>query len=126
MANALYLIIFTSWMIILIINNYSTEAKIIDFSKDIKLQKHVKVHQCRHMCYLKTLNNGQTMGDISKLMNFNYCKGIPDCYMCYDYCEVLPKSAIDLAVSMCSDQVYCSKGCRIACDYHRVLPTATP
>lgn len=53
-------------------------------------------------------------------MGFDKCLKTPDCFMCHDYCQALSKAAADLAHSMCSDRIYCSKGCRIACIYHNI------
>uniref|UniRef100_A0A1I8PX29 Uncharacterized protein n=1 Tax=Stomoxys calcitrans TaxID=35570 RepID=A0A1I8PX29_STOCA len=118
MANCKFFVLL---LMVVILKEYATQAKVVDFSKDIKLQKYLKIHQCRQKCYLKTLMKTNTNAVKENLMNFSTCRGIPDCYMCYDYCQVLPKAVPDLAQKMCSDQVYCSKGCRIACSQHKIL-----
>lgn len=33
--------------------NHVVETKFVDFSKDIKFQKFMQIHQCRQTCFLK-------------------------------------------------------------------------
>uniref|UniRef100_A0A1I8M152 Uncharacterized protein n=1 Tax=Musca domestica TaxID=7370 RepID=A0A1I8M152_MUSDO len=105
------------FLIFLCLQDSVVQGKVIDFSKNSKLQKYLEVHRCRQECFAKTLN--------AEVENWDICRDVPDCYMCYDYCEMLPKLAMDLAHSMCSDEVYCSKGCRIACRNHQIMGVHT-
>ncbi|TDG43338.1 hypothetical protein AWZ03_010247 [Drosophila navojoa] len=78
----------------------------------LPLAQQLRIWKCRQRCYHQT--------DVSPSL----CHARPDCYMCHDYCRVLVVAEWSLARSMCADRIFCSRGCRTACQFHR-LHTAT-
>ncbi|EDW82092.2 uncharacterized protein Dwil_GK25322 [Drosophila willistoni] len=72
----------------------------------------LRIAECRQLCYRQTA------------VDTTLCRTWPDCFMCHDYCRVLALAeSTSLAISMCSDPVFCTHGCRIACSYHRLSGT---
>ncbi|XP_046803470.1 uncharacterized protein LOC124419121 [Lucilia cuprina] len=109
---------FYSWLVILLIFFvYKTDGSIIHLSKDSRLWNSFQIKQCRQKCYTEILHENFVIGNPS---NFEKCHKVPNCFMCYDYCQALTKASMELGQSMCSDMFYCSKGCRIACLYHNI------
>nr|NP_573243.1 uncharacterized protein Dmel_CG12986 [Drosophila melanogaster]AAF48764.1 uncharacterized protein Dmel_CG12986 [Drosophila melanogaster] len=70
-----------------------------------------RIAECRELCYR------QSLPAITPPL---LCRSRPDCYMCHDYCRVLDVVQRSLATSMCADREFCTRGCRVACSYHRL------
>lgn len=70
-----------------------------------------RIAQCRELCYLQSL---------PVITPPFLCRSRPECYMCHDYCRVLVVVQQSLATSMCADREFCTRGCRVACSYHRL------
>ncbi|EDX16656.1 uncharacterized protein LOC6740181 [Drosophila simulans] len=70
-----------------------------------------RIAQCRELCYR------QSSPAITPPL---LCRSRPECYMCHDYCRVLDVVQRSLATSMCADREFCTRGCRVACSYHRL------
>ncbi|XP_016938690.1 uncharacterized protein [Drosophila suzukii] len=70
-----------------------------------------RIGECRERCYR------QSMPAITPPL---LCRSRPECYMCHDYCRVLVVVQRSLASSMCADREFCTRGCRVACSYHRL------
>ncbi|XP_017085494.1 uncharacterized protein LOC108117513 [Drosophila eugracilis] len=70
-----------------------------------------RIAECRELCYR------QSMPGITPPL---LCRSRPECYMCHDYCRVLVVVQQSLATSMCADREFCTRGCRVACSYHRL------
>ncbi|KAH8364994.1 hypothetical protein KR200_010659, partial [Drosophila serrata] len=70
-----------------------------------------RIVQCRELCYR------QSQPVITPPF---LCRSRPECYMCHDYCRVLVVVQQSLATSMCADREFCTRGCRVACSYHRL------
>ncbi|XP_043659537.1 uncharacterized protein LOC122624158 [Drosophila teissieri] len=70
-----------------------------------------RIAACRELCYR------QSMPVITPPL---LCRSRPECYMCHDYCRVLDVVQRSLATSMCADREFCTRGCRVACSYHRL------
>lgn len=78
------------------------------------------IGKCRQSCFLKTMKHFSFHNNINSAESVETCRQNPDCYMCYDYCRVLKVASKDLGKAMCGDELFCSKGCRIACKYHHI------
>ncbi|KAH8354647.1 hypothetical protein KR084_000712 [Drosophila pseudotakahashii] len=70
-----------------------------------------RIGECRERCYR------QSLPVITPPL---LCRSRPECYMCHDYCRVLVAVQRSLATSMCADREFCTRGCRVACSYHRL------
>uniref|UniRef100_A0A6P4F870 Uncharacterized protein LOC108046442 n=1 Tax=Drosophila rhopaloa TaxID=1041015 RepID=A0A6P4F870_DRORH len=70
-----------------------------------------RIGECRKLCYRQSLPVATP-----PLL----CRSRPECYMCHDYCRVLEVVQRSLATSMCADREFCTRGCRVACAYHRM------
>ncbi|XP_039499228.1 uncharacterized protein LOC120456454 [Drosophila santomea] len=70
-----------------------------------------RIAECRELCYR------QSMPVVTPPL---LCRSRPECYMCHDYCRVLDVVQRSLATSMCADREFCTRGCRVACSYHRL------
>ncbi|ALC49861.1 CG12986 [Drosophila busckii] len=89
-------------------------------SQSLPFPLQLKIWQCRQRCYHKTL---QQLEDVAVS---GLCRSRPDCYMCHDYCRVLAIAEWSLAASMCADRIFCSQGCRTACNYHQLHTALDP
>ncbi|EDV46523.1 uncharacterized protein LOC6550105 [Drosophila erecta] len=76
-----------------------------------------RIAECRELCYR------QAMPVITPPL---LCRSRPECYMCHDYCRVLEVVQRSLANSMCADREFCTRGCRVACSYHRLRTSQFP
>ncbi|XP_064555024.1 uncharacterized protein LOC135440009 [Drosophila montana] len=81
----------------------------------LTLPQQVRIWQCRQRCYRQTL-----LPPVAPTL----CRARPDCYMCHDYCRVLVVAEWSLARSMCADRIFCSRGCRTACQFHQLHTAA--
>ncbi|KAM8720404.1 hypothetical protein ACLKA7_006451 [Drosophila subpalustris] len=88
----------------------TTAARASKDSNSLPLPMQLRIWQCRQRCYHQTL---------LKTTPPALCHSRPDCYMCHDYCRVLVVAQWSLAAAMCADRVFCSRGCRTACQFHR-------
>ncbi|KAI8035595.1 hypothetical protein M5D96_011644 [Drosophila gunungcola] len=70
-----------------------------------------RIGECRELCYRQSL---------PMITPPLLCRSRPECYMCHDYCRVLEVVQLSLATSMCADREFCTRGCRVACSYHRL------
>ncbi|KAH8250469.1 hypothetical protein KR038_002620 [Drosophila bunnanda] len=80
-------------------------------SPETGLGRAQRIAQCRELCYR------QSLPVITPPL---LCRSRPECYMCHDYCRVLVVVQRSLATSMCADREFCTRGCRVACSYHRL------
>ncbi|KAH8289314.1 hypothetical protein KR054_003650 [Drosophila jambulina] len=79
--------------------------------KEPQLGHAKRIAQCRELCYRQSL---------PVVTPPFLCRSRPECYMCHDYCRVLVVVQPSLATSMCADREFCTRGCRVACSYHRL------
>ena len=88
-------------------------ARTATVSQDpLPLAQQLRIWQCRQRCYHQT--------PLQPAVSPAMCHARPDCYMCHDYCRVLVVAERTLASSMCADRIFCSRGCRTACQFHQL------
>ena len=102
-----------TWLIALLALSAVVVAQRVTVSQDpLPLAQQLRIWQCRQRCYQQTL--------LQPAVSPSKCQARPDCYMCHDYCRVLVVAEWSLARSMCADRIFCSRGCRTACQFHQL------
>ncbi|KAH8238293.1 hypothetical protein KR032_002802 [Drosophila birchii] len=110
-AAALRSIITIIFVTILAGNALGASLRSFEGPAETGLGRSQRITQCRELCYRQSL---------PVITPPFLCRSRPECYMCHDYCRVLVVVQQSLATSMCADREFCTRGCRVACSYHRL------